>query len=205
MVWYLLPMKKTILAVLGVSAILLAGCSSSDGSLSGNGSPTTLERTQTHYIVPSTEQEPVGPLQAEYGMPFSVVAPTGEKLGAVTILDVELDPDCTTDYGPVKPADGTYVAVQLQVETNANLDTFRFMRTSNRDFQAISPGGITKSVYTQEGLCLADRDGFAELFQPARKYEGWVLLDVDDPASQILYLPQNAPAGTTAWVLPAVA
>ncbi|RGP48489.1 hypothetical protein [Rhodococcus qingshengii] len=198
-------MEKTILAVLGVSAVLLAGCSSSDGSLSGDGSPTTLERTPTHYIVPSVEQEPVGPLQAEYGMPFSVVAPTGEKLGVVTILDVEISPTCATSYGPVKPADGTYVAVQLQVETAPSLDSFKFMRTTNRDFQAISPSGTTRSVYTQEGLCLADRDGFAELFQPARKYEGWVLLDVGDPASQILYLPQNAPVGTSAWTLPVAA
>ncbi|WP_415395230.1 hypothetical protein ACMTN4_07620 [Rhodococcus globerulus] len=123
----------------------------------------------------------------------------------MTFLEIEQDPKCTTKYGKTDKPSGTYVAVKMQVETTANHNENEFMRTTSRDFSEITPDGFTKSADNNEFNCLANRAGFDKVFQPASKYEGWVLLDISDPASQISYLPQYAPTGTAPLLLPATA
>lgn len=178
-------MKRTLLALIAIVG-LAAGCSSSNGE------------------APAEASAPAGPAQAEFNAPVTIMAPGNRTLGTVTFLQIEQDPKCATKYGKVMPASGTYVAVQMRVETTATHNENEFMRTTSRDFSEITPAGITKSADNDEYNCIQDRDRFKNPFQPSSKYEGWVLLDVSDPTSNISYLPQYAPTGTAPVLLPTV-
>ncbi|WP_261949246.1 hypothetical protein [Rhodococcus sp. T9N] len=179
-------MKKILAASILAGALLVSACNSSSG-----GAPVATGESVTS-----------GPLQSSFGTPVDVMAAGGEKLGTVTFLEIENDPKCTKRYGPITDPKGMFVAVKMQVSTTPSHDEYKFMRTTGRDFSEITPAGITKSADSNEYNCLEDRDDFGSPFQASSTYEGWVLLDVSDPGSKLSYLPQYAPLGTSAILLP---
>ncbi|MCD2105130.1 hypothetical protein O4214_19650 [Rhodococcus erythropolis] len=129
------------------------------------------------------------------GTPFTVKDRAGATLGTVTVLAAEKNPECTTRYGTPTEPDGTAVAVQLRVETTPTHDEQTFMRTTDRDFSEVTSSGVTKDVGIDNDTCIADRDKFMQPFTPSSKYEGWVLLDVSDPQSKLIYRPQHSLGG----------
>lgn len=129
------------------------------------------------------------------GTSFAVKDKTGATLGTVTVLAAEKNPECTTRYGTPTEPDGTAVAVQLRVETTPAHDEQTFMRTTDRDFSEVTTSGVTKDVGIDNDTCIADRDKFMQPFTPSSKYEGWVLLDVSDPQSKLIYRPQYSLGG----------
>ncbi|MFD4932666.1 hypothetical protein ACFWMS_28190 [Peribacillus butanolivorans] len=120
---------------------------------------------------------------------------TGSSLGEVTVLDVEKNPTCTTQFGTGSPPKGTNVAIQLRVETPTDYDDKQFIRTTERDFSEVNSSGVTKGVGTDSDLCIADRDGITQAFTASSKYEGWILLDVSDLDSKLIYRPQYSLGG----------
>ncbi|MGM5068099.1 hypothetical protein EU244_024910 [Rhodococcus qingshengii] len=181
--------RSAALAASAICALLLTACGGGDGT------PTADTATSaTTTAAPALEV-------VSMGTPFAVKDKTGITLGTVTVLAAEKNPECTTRYGTPTAPDGTAVAVQLRVETTPTHDEQTFMRTTDRDFSEVTSSGVTKDVGIDNDTCIADRDKFMKSFTPSSKYEGWVLLDVSDPASKLIYRPQYSLGGPSYQVV----
>lgn len=175
--------RSAALAASAICALLLTACGGGDGT------PTADSATSaTTTAAPALEV-------VSMGTPFTVEDRVGATLGTVTVLAAEKDPECTTRYGTPTEPDGTAVAVQLRVESTLAHDEQTFMRTTDRDFSEVTSSGVTKDVGIDNHTCIADRDKFMQPFTPSSKYEGWVLLDVSDPQSKLIYRPQYSLGG----------
>ncbi|QDM57099.1 lipoprotein [Rhodococcus phage Whack] len=178
-------MKKTFVGMLAVATLALTGCGSDD---------------QPEGASPTTSTAPALEVVA-MGTPFAVKDKAGATLGNVTVLAAEKNPVCTDRYGTPAKAQGTPVAVQLRVETPADYKEQTFVRTTERDFSEVTSAGVTKDVSIDNDICIADRDEFMNAFTASSKYEGWILLDVSDPASKLIYRPQYSLGGPSYQVV----
>ncbi|MGU3585849.1 hypothetical protein ACLBYD_22070 [Rhodococcus sp. C26F] len=181
-------MRLRTVALVPAVALLLAACGG--GGSENDATTASTAATESATAAPSPELIPLG-------TSFDAQDRNGKTLGTVTILDIEKNPVCTIDYGAPTPADGTYVAVQARVETPADYDATSFVRTTERDFSVITTDGVTKSVFVNSDLCIADRDNFDTAFDASSIYEGWVLLDTPDPNGTLVYRPQHSIQGPT--------
>ncbi|MFC4124913.1 hypothetical protein [Nocardia rhizosphaerae] len=121
-------------------------------------------------------------VDVEVGEPFNISNADG-RTGIVTLHGIEIEPECSTDYGTVDAAEGTFVALDMELETTANPPT---KYISSAWFDEETPDGYTRATPSTLGTCIADRDGFRSDPNPNSKYRGWVLVDVSNPASTLL-------------------
>lgn len=182
-------MRNTIVTIAAVG-LLLAGCSNS---------------TQPPEAVPATAPSvslaappaPAGPTPVKVGEQFDVISTEGVPQAKVTLQTIEADPTCTTNFGDPRPAKGSYVAIELDVQTKATLDSQQFSYPTAYDFNEVKPDGYTNTdVYPQSDLCTADRDGFDPM-APSSKYRGWVLIDVVDTTSLLTFQPHFSTGATS--------
>lgn len=156
---------RFVSAAVAVAAIAtLAACSSDDP-------PTS-----------TSSQAAPAPVAVKVGKPFQISNRKGPT-GTVTVVQVELNPTCTTAYGARTPAAGTNVAVLFDLQTTANPPT-KFI--SDAWFQELTPDGYTKKLAAADDLCIADRERMTKDPLPNSKQRGWVLVDVSNPASSLL-------------------
>lgn len=180
-------MKKTFVGILAVATLALTGCGSDD-------QPESASPTTPAVAAPTLEVVAIG-------TPFAVKDKAGATLGTVTVLAAEKNPACTDRYGTPATPEGIAVAVQLRVETPADFDDLSFVRTTERDFSEVTTAGVTKDVSVQNDICIADRDQITKAFTASSKYEGWILLDVSDPQSKLIYRPQYSLGGPSYQVV----
>lgn len=180
-------MKKTFVGMLAVATLALTGCGSDD-------QPESASPTTPAVAAPTLEV-------VAMGTPFAVKDKAGATLGTVTVLAAEKNPACTDRYGTPATPKGIAVAVQLRVETPADYDDRSFVRTTERDFSEVTTAGVTKDVSVQNDICIADRDQITKAFTASSKYEGWILLDVSDPQSKLIYRPQYSLGGPSYQVV----
>jgi hypothetical protein len=160
-------------AVALIAAAAVAGCSSDDN---------TTAHADTSIGTPAKAPATAAPIPVTIGQPFLISSSKGTT-GLVTVDKIELNPTCTTKFGPVTPPKGTNVAVELDVQTNA-IPPSTYI-TENW-FQELTPDGYTKRLPMADNLCIADREDMGTPYQPNSKYHGWVLLDVSNTASSLL-------------------
>ncbi|MBF6276994.1 hypothetical protein [Nocardia nova] len=160
------------MAVALITAAALAGCSSDDNTTAHADTGTT----------PAKAPATAAPIPVAIGQPFLISNSKGHT-GMVTVDKIEINPTCTTKFGPVQPPKGTNVALELDVQTNQNPPSTYI---TNAWFQELTPDGYTKRPPMAEDLCIADREDMGTPYQPNSKYHGWVLVDVSNPASSLL-------------------
>ncbi|TLF96768.1 hypothetical protein FEK35_27135 [Nocardia cyriacigeorgica] len=162
----------SLLAV--TAAMVLTSCSSdnseSAGSQPASDATATAGAGETAYT------------EVAVGQPFQISNEEGPT-ATVTVVDIEIDPTCTTAYGTPTPPQGTNVALLLDVQTTAN-PPIKYI--SDAWFDELTPDGYTKSIPSPSETCIADREHFTSDPAPNSKYRGWILLDVSNPGSSLL-------------------
>jgi hypothetical protein len=159
---------------LAAAAILaLTGCSSDDAQ------PAAAEPAPPASDTAATE---AGPIDVTIGQPFQISDKDGPT-ATVTVVSVEVDPQCTDMFGEPTPPAGTNVALQLEVQTTDN-PPLKYI--SDVWFDELTPDGYTKNPPAANDLCIGDRESFDSDPAPNSKYRGWVLVDVSDPKSSLL-------------------
>ncbi|MGI5216241.1 hypothetical protein [Nocardia sp. CA-290969] len=167
-------LRPMVAAALAAAAILtLAGCSSDDTDTATAALATTPVTADTGASAP---------IDVAVGTPFEISNQNGPT-ATVTVVSIEVDPQCATQFGTVEPAAGTRVALELDVATTGN-PPLKYI--SDQWFQELAPDGYTKDMPAANDLCIADRETFDKNWTANAKYRGWVLVDVSDPASSLL-------------------
>ncbi|MBF6138104.1 hypothetical protein IU501_34615 [Nocardia otitidiscaviarum] len=164
--------------IIGAAAILVltAGCGSSDSS-----EPAATQPAAT--AAATVTGAPASPYkEVTVGEPFQISNENGPT-AAVTLLQIEIDPTCTTQFGDITPPEGTNVALEFDVQTTAN-PPVKYI--SDAWFEELTPEDYNRRLPRASDLCIADREGFGRDFLPNSKYRGWVLVDVSNPASSLL-------------------
>lgn len=174
-------MRSTIVTI-AATGLLLAGCSSST-------QPPEAVPAAAPSATLAAPPAPAGPTPVKVGEQFDVISTQGVPQAKVTFKTIEADPTCTTKFGDPQPAKGSYVAIEMDIQTEATLDAQQFSYPTAYDFNEVKPDGYTNTdVYPQSDLCTADRDGFNPM-APSSKYRGWVLIDVADTTSLLTFQP----------------
>lgn len=177
-------MKKIIITIAAAASVLALGACSSTDSNAPDATTTAAASAAADETV-------------AVGTPFDVKDRNGRTLGNVTIIDVEKNPVCATEYGDVAPPRGTFVAVQARLVTMPDHDETKFMRMTSRDFSTVTTSGVTKDAEPESDLCIAGWDKFSKPLTASSTYEGWVLLDVPDADGTLRYRPQYSLNGPT--------
>ncbi|WP_029926363.1 hypothetical protein [Nocardia otitidiscaviarum] len=166
--------RSTTAAIVTAAAaiITMAGCGSSD-------TPSTA----TTAAAPAATETPASPYkEVTVGEPFTISNENGPT-ATVTLLQIEIDPTCTTKFGDITPPEGTNVALEFDVQTTAN-PPVKYI--SDAWFEELTPEDYNRRLPRASDLCIADRERFGRGFLPNSKYRGWVLVDVSNPASSLL-------------------
>lgn len=171
---------------LGSGAVLgIAGCSNTPAE------PLTPPAAPA----PVTPPAPAEPQTVQLGEQFPITDEHGVVIAQASFIELERDPECNSTYGGDAPATGHYMFIGMNVQTTANYYSGgSFTYPSEHDFDVIPADGPTEGdVYPKAGgdLCLPDdKEGFGFApFTANGKYEGWIVIETQHPAGELLFLP----------------
>lgn len=172
-------MNRPSAAALVAVAFILAGCGSSDSEPQA---VTTIGTQATTTAAAAPAKSPEGYIDVKVGAPFEISNEKGTT-ATVTLLKVEINPTCTTQFGDRPAPPGTNVALEFDVQTTATPPS-RYL--SEYWFEELTPKDYNRKIPMSDDLCIGDREGFGKVWSPNSKYRGWVLLEVSDPQSSLL-------------------
>ncbi|MGA6208079.1 hypothetical protein ACPESR_25330 [Nocardia testacea] len=164
--------SRAAVTVAAATLLALTSCSSDD--------PQPAAAEPAAPASDTTAQ--AGPIDVTIGQPFEISNQKGPT-ATVTVISVEVAPQCTDMFGEPTPPAGTNVALELEVQTTDN-PPLKYI--SDVWFDELTPDGYTKNPPAANDLCIGDRESFDRDPAPNSKYRGWVLVDVSDPKSSLL-------------------
>ncbi|WP_157874140.1 hypothetical protein [Psychromicrobium lacuslunae] len=225
---YLVPL---ILGLL-VSSLLLSGCvpgdtAPGDGAASPGSpplgsastpSPSVRDRSGTDnspatprsdFKLPSSSgtinPNSAGMLQKKIGELAGVVASENSNIRLVnfSVASIKADYQCKVP-GPVKPSNGHFIAVELWIETTAELSTSKdpYFGVSAKDFDLQSSDGnkVTATLDTYPAhACLDNELGLPARIGPSQKIRGLLVLDSPISSGSLILSQKNTDGPGWIW------
>lgn len=161
-----------------LTTAVLTGCGSTDS----HSEPGTAPAPAASSPAAAATDPDTGYIDVEIGKPFQISNQDGPT-ATVTLLQVEIDPVCTTRFGTPTPPAGTNVALEFDVETTS---TPPDKYISYLWFEELTPENYTRRLPIPSETCIGDREEFGSNWNPNSKYRGWVLVDISNPESDLL-------------------
>lgn len=203
-------MPRLTVAVLAITAALIAGCGSTPAAAPPSSTNSPTNSTSTSIPSPRPTAASGTRVRSTRGL---LVKQVGERAGIgnnesdarawFTLDRIEVGPKCT---GTVQSENGHLIALTFAVATTALLDRSDLWFIRAQHFEVIGPDGITDAhVETSAGNgCLPDRDELPDKpYAASSNYVGTVVLDSRHASGLITYRPPVELAGAGwEWAMP---
>lgn len=182
-----------ILGVVVLSVFALAGCSTASAP----------PEPPAPVVVPSPPALLPAPQRVVFGERFDIADEFGTVVAKAAFTSLELDPDCTPDYGGQPPASGHYMFIGMNIQTTAAFIPGGGYGYPHFGEFSVRPadGPVEGYVAPEQGsdLCLPNEDNLAlNTFAPTSEYQGSLVIETDHAAGELVYLPQSL-THTAGW------
>ncbi|TDK25858.1 hypothetical protein E2F48_11605 [Arthrobacter crusticola] len=177
---------KKIVAVLGVTALFLSGCSTNETSATAPSvEPAKPSATATPSETGSDEPERStrGNLVKVVGQGGGRANEAGEQLVDFVVNSISVDVPCTAEFATA-PENGHFVVLEMAVETSPKLAEDINPEFYTGGWKAIAANGTTSNVILGTGAaysCFPQSELLPSLIGPGEKAVGKIVLDVETP------------------------
>lgn len=212
-------MKSSALGIVGLTALLLAGCSgppqpappaSPIPTAGATVSSTALSVSASGTPTQDVSGPPVsvrGNLIKHVGETSVVNTPKSFKpMANITVRAIDVDPGCTVP-SPRPPENGHFVVLTIDLEAAPGLveDGDKKWGMYSTGWKVIAANGTTQNGRPQTTasiLCLDDSEELPNEIGLGEKATGKVVLDVASPSGTVVYSDPGWPSGLE-WEYPA--